>query len=101
MSEALINIIIQVISGALGGNAVGKASPKIDLGGIGNTIAGAIGGGIGGQIIAALLAGGGTAAAGGGLDIGNIVTQVVGGGASGAIVTAIVGFIRQYLNKSK
>jgi uncharacterized membrane protein YeaQ/YmgE (transglycosylase-associated protein family) len=44
-------ILINLVAGALGGNAAGKASPGFDLGTLGNTIAGLIGGGVLGQII--------------------------------------------------
>ena len=59
--------------------------PNVDLGPLGNTIAGALGGAGGGQLLSMLipmLAGGS-----GGLDIGTIIGQLVGGGASGADVT--------------
>ncbi len=51
MSGILINLIIQLISGAVGGNVVASAAKNIDLGTLGNSIAGAIGGGVGGQIL--------------------------------------------------
>jgi uncharacterized membrane protein YeaQ/YmgE (transglycosylase-associated protein family) len=44
MSATIINLIIQIIAGAVGGNAVGAASKDIDLGTVGNTIAGVVGG---------------------------------------------------------
>ena len=49
MSATIINLIIQIIAGVVGGNAAGAASKDVSLGGVGNTIAGAIGGGVGGQ----------------------------------------------------
>jgi hypothetical protein len=64
-----------------------------NLGGVGNTIAGAIGCVGGGQILQAIvpaIAG----AAGGDLDIGAIVGQVIGGGAGGAILTVIAGLVK-------
>jgi hypothetical protein len=67
--ELLINLIIQLISGVVGGHAVGAALKDYNLGGVGNTIAGAIGGVGGGQILQAIvpaIAG----AAGGDLDTG-------------------------------
>jgi hypothetical protein len=93
MSGVLINLIIQIVAGAIGGNAIGAASKDMSLGSLGNTIAGAIGGAGGGQILTALvpaLAG----AASGGVDIGALIGQVAGGGVAGAIVTAIVGLIK-------
>ena len=47
--EAIINLIIQLIAGVAGGNAVGAALKDYNLGALGNTIAGAIGGVGGGQ----------------------------------------------------
>ena len=42
MSATMINLIIQLIAGALGGNAAGATMKNLDLGTLGNTIAGAI-----------------------------------------------------------
>src|SRR6516164_9018874 len=55
MSGTLINLIIQIIAGAVGGNVAGGAAKNIDLGALGNTIAGAIGGGAGGQLLGMLI----------------------------------------------
>ena len=68
----LVSLIIQLISGAVGGNIVGMLLKDLDLGPVGNSIAGIIGGGIGGQILAMLgVTAAGGAAAGGGMDIGS------------------------------
>ena len=45
----LTALIIQLISGAIGGNAAGAVSKNTSLGPVGDTIAGALGGGVGGQ----------------------------------------------------
>ncbi len=39
MSAMIINLIIQLIAGVVGGNAVGAASKDINLGTLGNSIA--------------------------------------------------------------
>ena len=44
MSTTIINLIIQIITGALGGNAGGATMKNPDLGMLGNTIPGALGG---------------------------------------------------------
>ena len=49
MSATIINLIIQLIAGAVGGNAAGAALKDLDLGKLGNTIAGALGGAGGGR----------------------------------------------------
>ena len=64
---------------------------------MGNTIAGAIGGGLGGQILTALL--GIAASRSGGLDIGSIIGQIIAGGASGGVLTAIIGIVRGAMAK--
>ena len=92
MSATLINLIIQIIAGALGGNGAGNALKDLNLGPLGNTIAGAIGGVAGGQLLSALIPA--LAGAAGTTDVGALVGQAVGGGISGAILTAIVGFIK-------
>jgi hypothetical protein len=46
MSGMLINLIIQIVAGAIGGNVAGAASKDMSLGTVGNSIAGAIGGGV-------------------------------------------------------
>ena len=92
MSATIINLIIQLIAGAIGGNAVGAASKDINLGTLGNSIAGAIGGVAGGQFLSALIPM--MAGVGNNVDIGALASQAVGGGVAGAIVAAVVGLIK-------
>jgi uncharacterized membrane protein YeaQ/YmgE (transglycosylase-associated protein family) len=92
--ETIVNLIIQLIAGVVGGNAAGAALKDYNLGNLGNTIAGAIGGVGGGQILQALIPAIESAAAGGNLDLGAIVGQIVGGGAGGAILTVIAGLVK-------
>ncbi len=89
----ITSLIIQLISGALGGNAAGAVSKEGDLGTLGNTIAGALGGGIGGQILSSLLGIGGTAAASG-LDIGTIISAFATGGVSGGLTALVLGYLK-------
>ena len=87
----IISLIIQAISGAVGGNVAGAAMKENSLGTLGNSIAGIVGGGLGGTILQMIM---GTAAAGGGLDLQSILANVAGGGVGGAILMAIVGIIK-------
>ena len=87
----MIQILINLIAGALGGVATGKASPNFDLGTIGNIIFGLVGGGVLGQIVTLALPSVVAAAESGNLSVGGVVTQLVAGGAGGAILTAIIG----------
>ena len=100
MSATVLNLIIQLIAGAIGGNAAGASMKNLDLGALGNTLAGALGGAGGGTLLTALLPmlqG----AAGGNLDIAALAGQAVGGGVAGAIVTIIVGYIKNSMAGGK
>ena len=90
----LVGLIIQLVSGAVGGNVAGSALKQYDLGTLGNSIAGIIGGGIGGQVLMMILGSGGAAATSN-LDVASIVSQIAGGGVGGGILMVIVVIIRQ------
>jgi len=83
-------ILMNLVAGAVGGNAVGKASPSFDLGTLGNTISGLVGGGVLGQVITLLL----PSLMSGKLDAGTIIAQLIGGGAGGALLTAVIGAVK-------
>ena len=53
--ETIVNLISQLIAGVVGGNAAGAALKDYNLGNLGNTIAGAIGGVGGGQLLQAII----------------------------------------------
>jgi hypothetical protein len=94
MDANIVNLIIQIVAGLIGGTAVGSRMDNVNLGGLGNAIAGAVGGIGGGQILGALVpALSGTE----GMDLGAIIGQVVGSGAGGAILTIIAGLIKNAL----
>jgi uncharacterized membrane protein YeaQ/YmgE (transglycosylase-associated protein family) len=57
MGNTLVQLIINVICGGVGGNIVGALLKKYSLGPLGNTIVGLIGGGLGGQLLSADLTG--------------------------------------------
>jgi uncharacterized membrane protein YeaQ/YmgE (transglycosylase-associated protein family) len=92
-----IGLLIQLISGIVGGNVAGAALKEKSLGVLGNSLAGLVGGGIGGQILQALL--GVAASSGGSLDIGSIIAQIAGGGVGGGALMMIIGLIRQAMQK--
>jgi hypothetical protein len=84
-------LIIQLVSGAGAANALGNAVKSLNLGPVGNTIAGLVGGGIGGQLVSALAGGGGGT---GGLDVGAILGSIGGGAAGGGALTTIVAYMK-------
>ncbi len=95
-----MELLISLISGAIGGNVAGGLLKNINQGAIINSIAGIVGGGIGGQVLSMLGAGADIGAtAGGGMDIAAIVGQVASGGVGGGVVLAIVGTVRNMMAK--
>ncbi|MBN2246627.1 MAG: hypothetical protein JW755_12355 [Candidatus Aminicenantes bacterium] len=91
-----VNLIIQLVSGALGGNVAGGLLKKLSLGTVLNSILGILGGGLGGQLLNSL----GFGDTGGpGTDIWSIVGNILGGGVGGGVLMAIVGTIRKAFSK--
>lgn len=93
--DNIVAIIIQLLSGAAGGNIAGSLMKKFSLGTIGNSIVGILGGGIGGQILGAL----GVGAGGGGTDLAGIIGSIAGGGVGGGVLMAIIGLIKNAIAK--
>src|SRR5271170_7850028 len=101
----VMGIVTDLIAGGVGGNIAGAVLKKFDLGPIGNTVAGIVGGVGGGQLLSMLMSGGAAAAAAtsaasaGGMDMSSIIGNVAGGGVGGAIVMAVIGLIKAQMNK--
>lgn len=89
--EGLIPMIIQLVSGGAGGLGAGKLLPNMSLGNVGNVIAGVVGGGIGGQLLAMF---GIDFSGAGGTDMSGILASLAGGGVGGGALMAIVGAIK-------
>ena len=87
--ESLLPLIVQLASGAAGGNVAGAVLKNLSLGTVGNSVSGIVGGGIGGLLL--------NMVASGSLD--GIIGQIAGGGVGGAVVMAIVGLIKQNMGK--
>ncbi len=110
---AILPLLIQLVSGAAGGNIAGKLLKNLSLGTGLNSIVGLLGGGLGGMILKMLgisgaVAAGGEAAAGadvaeavggalGGLDLGSILQSVGGGGVGGGALLTIIGMIKKMM----
>jgi uncharacterized membrane protein YeaQ/YmgE (transglycosylase-associated protein family) len=83
-----VALIIWLVAGVAGGNAAGELlKGDYDLG-PGNTVAGAIGGVVGAEVLQVL------APAWGGFDFGPIVVQVIAALAGGAVLTIVTGAIK-------
>ena len=90
----MTSLIITLISGAVGGNAAGAAMPDKSLGTLGNSLAGIVGGGIGGSILQALIP---ALAQGGGADLGSIIGDIAGGGVGGGLLMVIISLVKNVL----
>ena len=103
----IVNLIISLVSGAIGGNVAGAALPEKSLGTVGNSVVGLLGGGVGDFILRALgvLATTATtsAVAGthpeAGFDIGTLLANIAVSGVSGGALTAIVALIKDAIQK--
>lgn len=97
-----MSLIISLVSGAVGGNAAGKVLKNFDMGTLWNSVAGIVGGGLGGQIMGQLGIDPGAAAAAvsNSGDMGSIVSQIGGGGVGGAILLVVAGYVKKMLAKS-
>ncbi|PIE11026.1 MAG: hypothetical protein CSA72_05920 [Rhodobacterales bacterium] len=89
---AIIPLLIQLISGAAGGNIIGMVLKQLNGGSALNTILGAVGGvGAGGLL--------GGAAASTGLDMGSILAMVGGSAVGGGAVGGIGGLLKNMMAK--
>src|SRR4029453_14798514 len=100
MSGSIVDLIIQLLAGAAGGNVVGSLLKQYSLGPLGNSIAGIIGGGLGGQLLGMVLGAGATGSSGG-LDIGSLITQIAGGRVGGGVLMVLAGMIREALGRQR
>jgi uncharacterized membrane protein YeaQ/YmgE (transglycosylase-associated protein family) len=96
----IMSLVIQLVVGAIGGNAGGAVMKDKSLGTLGNTIAGAVGGFGGSTILGSLMNSGAvdavaTQAAGGGFDLNNIL----GGGVGGLVLSVVAGLIKNAMAK--
>ena len=86
--DMFITLIIQIISGAVGGNIAGLSKQGLGFGL--NTLVGGVGGLVLGQIVSAISG----MPAGGALDVAAVGSNIVGGGVGGLVLTFVVGWIK-------
>ena len=82
-------LIVQLLSGAVGGNAAGALLKNFSLGTLGNSIVGILGGGIGGQLLSMMGAAG----------LEGIIGSVVSGGVGGSVLMVVIGMIKKAMGK--
>lgn len=93
--ESLLPLIIQLASGALGGNIAGSLLKNQSMGPLLNSILGILGGGLGGQVLGML----GIATGAGDMDLAGILGSIGAGTVGGGGLMAIVGLIKGVVAK--
>ncbi|WP_010179863.1 hypothetical protein [Aquimarina agarilytica] len=84
-----MELIISLLTGAVGGNLAGALLKKYSMGTLWNSVIGILGGGLGAQLLGML-----------GIDLGGIVGSIAGGGVGGGVLMAIIGVIKGAMNKN-
>ena len=104
ITEELLPVILQALSGVIGGNATGAAMKKKSLGKVGNSIVGLIGGLLGGLLLNYLNNGSidissvVESLANGGAKTSKALENIAGGGIGRSVLMALVGMLN---NKRK
>lgn len=91
----MTQLIIQLISGAIGGNVAGSLMKNSSMGTLWNSVAGIAGGGLGSQVLGML----GIGAASGAMDVSSILSMVASGGVGGGVVMAVIGMVKKAMAK--
>lgn len=85
------SILTSLIAGGVGGNIAGSLLKKLNLGPLGNTIAGVVGGALGGPAVTNMM--GATDMATG------LLGNIAGSGVGGAVVMILAGLVKNYFDK--
>jgi len=93
--DGMLPLIIQLVSGAVGGNIAGTLMNKFSLGALGNSLVGILGGGLGGQILGML----GVATSTGDSSLASVVGSVAAGAVGGGGLMAVIGIVKNMFRK--
>ncbi|WP_299156466.1 hypothetical protein [uncultured Tenacibaculum sp.] len=83
-----MELIISLLSGAVGGNIAGALLKKYSMGTLWNSVVGILGGGLGAQLLGML-----------NIDISGIIGNIVGSGVGGGVLMVIIGLIKSVMKK--
>lgn len=83
-----MELIISLLTGAVGGNLAGAILKKFSMGTLWNSIIGILGGGLGAQLLGML-----------GIDLSGIIGSIAGGTVGGGVLMAIIGVIKNAMKK--
>jgi uncharacterized membrane protein YeaQ/YmgE (transglycosylase-associated protein family) len=92
----IMTLVINLISGAVGGNIAGAVMKDKSLGPLLNSVVGVLGGGAGAGILKML----GMAVNEGGLDLQAVMSSVASGGVGGAILLVVIALIKGMMKGS-
>ncbi len=92
----IVSLVINLISGAVGGNIAGAAMKDKSLGPLLNSVVGVLGGGAGAAVLKAV----GMAVNDGGLDLQAVLSSVASGGVGGGILMVIVALVKGMMKKA-
>ena len=90
-----MEIIISLLSGALGGNLAGGLLKKFSMGTLWNSVVGILGGGLGSYLLGLV----GATFCSGSMDLSGILGMVAEGGVGGGALMAIIGVIKGMMKK--
>lgn len=92
----ILPLLIQLASGAVGGNIVSCGCEKIGLGPIVSSLTGMVGGEVGARVLQLVTLSGHIEHAS---DVQIFLTSVLGGATGGAAMTALLGWIKEMLSR--
>ncbi len=84
------------VMGAVGGNGMAKLIPSLNLGTLWNSVAGIVGGGLGGTLLSMIGISAGAATS---FDITSLLGGAATGAVGGGVVLFIVGLVKKLLGK--
>ncbi|WP_248752895.1 hypothetical protein [Pseudomonas sp. MWU15-20650] len=87
--EMFVSLLVQIISGAIGGNLAGMTNQSMGTNAL-NSVVGGVGGLVLGQLLSWLLG----APAGDALNVAALGSNIIGGGVGGLVLTFVVGVIK-------
>lgn len=86
--EQLLPLLTNLATGAVGGNVAGAALKEKSLGFIGNTVAGLVGGGLGGTLLTSVL---------GNMGLAGMTGDVASSGIGGMVMMSLLSYAKPYL----
>ncbi len=103
MTWSITNLVIQIIGGILGGHAAAVAAKEYSLGVLGDTLAGAVGGGLSGCLLqtlaATMVTGTGSLNEPGLVEV--VAAQGLTGAVAGGIAMLLFGFLKHSIEQHK